>query len=619
MKNLFSDAFATAKHFTRRALPLLGGALLLAGCGQSGQKTETATATGAAADTSRTATPPAAGDAHTWWKEAVVYQVYPRSYQDSNGDGVGDLRGLISRLDYIKSLGVNVIWLNPIYGSPNDDNGYDISDYRAIMKDFGTMQDFDELLKGMHQRGLKVVLDLVVNHSSDEHAWFKQSRSSRTNPYRDYYHWWPKEKGTPPKRESFFDVKGDAWAYDALTNAYYLHYFSRKQPDLNWENPKLRQEIYSMMRFWFDKGVDGFRMDVIPFISKDTTFPPIPAEYHGDYGRYYANGPHLHQYLQEMNREALSKYPVMSVAEGAGVTAAQALSFVDPARQELNMLYHFEGMSVGQVPGSKYRTPVPGRYSLLDFKRVYTKWDSVFAQKGWGTVYLGNHDQPRMTTRWGDDRPAFRAPSSKLLTTFLLTMRGTPYYYGGDELGMTNIRFKKIEDYHDIESRNMYKQLQASGGDLTKFLTAQQLLARENGRTPFQWDATANAGFTTGKPWLTVNPNYSTINEAAEDKDPHSVLNYFRQATALRRQHPVLVYGKYELLDAANPHIYAYTRTQGNDKALVILNFTSEKRDWPMPAGLQANGAPWLNNYPDFVAGPTLALQPWQAVVLPIR
>ena len=605
MKNLATLSAAAALVLT----------LALADCGSDSKKTAATTETRApvAAPANSTA------QNQTWWKEAVVYQVYPRSYKDSNGDGVGDLRGLISKLDYIKSLGVNVIWLNPIYGSPNDDNGYDISDYRAIMKDFGTMADFDALLKGMHQRGLKVVLDLVVNHSSDEHKWFQQSRSSRTNPYRDYYHWWPAEKGKPNKRQSFFDVKGDAWAYDAPTNAYYLHYFSRKQPDLNWENPKLRQEIYSMMRFWFDKGIDGFRMDVIPFISKDTTFPPIPEKYHGDFGRFYANGPHLHKYLQEMNREALGKYNVMSVAEGAGVTQADALEFVDPARKELNMLYHFEGMGVGLVPDNKYRMRAPGPYSLLEFKDVYTKWDKIFAQKGWGTVYLGNHDQPRMTTRWGDDRPEFRAASAKLLSTFLLTMRGTPYTYGGDELGMTNIRFDKIEDYQDIETRNMYAQLKAEGGDLAQFLTAQKLTARDNGRTPFQWDATAYAGFSTGKPWLAINPDYAQINAAAEEKDPNSVLNYFRRTTALRRQHKVLVYGAYQLLDAANPHIYAYTRTLGDEKALVVLNFTSEKQTWPLPTGLTLNGAPWLNNYPTFSPAQTLTLQPWQAVVLPLR
>ena len=612
---------------TNRQVPLFFGAglgvrfalaatllLTLAGCGQSGQKSEEK------AETAQTQTPAdTTARNESWWKEAVVYQVYPRSYQDSNGDGVGDLKGLISRLDYIKSLGVDVIWLNPIYGSPNDDNGYDISDYRAIMKDFGTMADFDALLKGMHQRGLKVVLDLVVNHSSDEHKWFQASKSARTSPYRDYYHWWPAEKGVPNKRQSFFDVKGDAWRYDSLTNAYYLHYFSRKQPDLNWENPKLRQEIYSMMRFWFDKGIDGFRMDVIPFIAKDTTFPALPAKYHGDFGRYYANGPHLHDYLKEMNREVLRKYNVMTVAEGAGVTSDQALDFVDPARRELNMLYHFEGMGVGNVPGLKYRMRSPKGYSLLDFKQVYTKWDKIFAEKGWGTIYLGNHDQPRMTTRWGDDRPAFRAPSAKLLSTFLLTMRGTPYTFGGDELGMTNIRFNQIGDYQDIETRNMYQQLKSEGGDLSLFLEAQKISGRDNGRTPFQWNATANAGFTTGRPWLKINPNYLTINQAAEEQDSSSVLNYFRKATALRKAHKVLVYGQYTLLDAANPHIYAYTRTQGAERVLVVLNFSSEARDWAMPAGLTPAGQPWLNNYPTLKTGPILALQPWQAVVLPLQ
>ena len=456
------------------------------------------------------------GNDRKWWKEAVVYQIYPRSFKDSNGDGIGDLRGITSELDYIKRLGIDVIWLNPIYGSPNDDNGYDISDYCSIMKEFGTMQDFDDMLKGMHARGLKLVMDLVVNHSSDEHEWFKQSRSSRDNPYRQYYHWWAAEKGKPAHRWSFFDVNGDAWKFDEKTNSYYLHYFSQKQPDLNWENPKLREEIFSMMRFWFDKGIDGFRMDVIPFISKDTTFPPLPPEYHGDYVRYYANGPHTHEYLQAMNEEVLSKYDSMSVAEGIGVTTEDALKYVDADRHELNMAYHFEGVGLGILPNS-HKIPDPKGYSLVDFKNIYSKWDAVFADKGWGTIYLGNHDQPRMTTRWGNDSPQWRELSSKMLTTFLLTMRATPYYYGGDELGMTNIKFDKIEDYRDIESLNWYK-LEKSSGDVQRFIEAQKITARDNGRTPFQWDASSNAGFTTGTPWLKVNPNYTTVNVAAEDK-----------------------------------------------------------------------------------------------------
>ncbi|OIR14127.1 oligo-1,6-glucosidase [mine drainage metagenome] len=553
-----------------------------------------------------------------WWKEAVVYQIYPRSFKDSDGDGVGDLKGIISKLDYIKSLGIDVVWLNPIFASPNDDNGYDISDYRSIMKEFGTMEDFDAMLKGMHERGIKLVLDLVANHSSSEHEWFKQSRSSRTNPYRDYYHWWPAERGKPAHRWSFFDVNADAWMYDSTTNAYYLHYFSRKQPDLNWENPKVRKEIFDMMNFWFDKGIDGFRMDVIPFISKDTTFPELPKEYNGDFVAYYANGPHLHEYLKEMNKEVLSKHNVMSVAEGAGVTAETAHNFVDEDRNELNMLYHFEGVSYGYVPG-KFKTPEPDGYKLVGFKEIYSKWDSIFATKGWGTIYLGNHDQPRMVTRWGNDAPEFREPSSKMLTTFLLTMRATPYYYFGDELGMSNIKFDKIEDYNDIETKNHYILLQSQKGDLKAFLEAAKISARDNGRTPFQWDATANAGFTTGTPWLKVNPNYKNINVAAEVGDENSCLNYFKKAVQLRKKNKVLVYGKYQLLDKANEKVYAYTRGEGADKMLVILNFSKDKLNWDLPNGLIIDGEPLLNNYKTFVATSSVELEPYQAIVVKVK
>ena len=553
-----------------------------------------------------------------WWKEAVVYQIYPRSFKDSDGDGVGDLKGIISKLDYIKSLGIDVVWLNPIFGSPNDDNGYDISDYRGIMKEFGTMADFDALLKGMHERGIKLVLDLVANHSSDEHEWFKQSRSSRTNPYRDYYHWWPAEKGKPAHRWSFFDVNADAWKFDSATNSYYLHYFSRKQPDLNWENPKLRKEIFDMMNFWFDKGIDGFRMDVIPFISKDTTFPELPKEYNGDMVAYYANGPHLHDYLKEMNKEVLSKHNVMSVAEGAGVTAATAHNFVDEDRNELNMLYHFEGTGYGYVPG-KFKVPEPDGYKLVGFKEIYSKWDSIFATKGWGTIYLGNHDQPRMVTRWGNDAPEFREVSSKMLTTFLLTMRATPYYYFGDELGMSNIKFDKIEDYNDIETKNHYILLQTQKGDIKEFLESAKISARDNGRTPFQWDATANAGFTSGKPWLKINPNYKNVNVAAEVGNVNSCLSYFKNAVQLRKNNKVLVYGKYELLDKANEKVYAYTRGEGADKVLVILNFSKEKIIWNLPAGLAVDEKPLLNNYTTFSANGPIALEPYQAIVVKVK
>ncbi|HZL10743.1 MAG TPA: alpha-glucosidase [Prolixibacteraceae bacterium] len=559
-----------------------------------------------------------------WWKEAVVYQIYPRSFKDSNGDGIGDLNGVASKLDYIKSLGIDVIWLNPIFTSPNADNGYDISDYRGIMKEFGTMQDFDALLKGMHERGLKLVLDLVANHSSDEHEWFKQSRSSRTNPYRDYYHWWPAEKGKPAFRPGSFEVDGSGWRYDSLTNAYYLHYFNFKQPDLNWENPKVRKEIFDMMNFWFQKGVDGFRMDVISFISKDTTFPVITPEeinekYNGDWSQYMGNGPHLHDYLKEMNQEVLSKYDVMSVAEGAGVTDKTAHKFVDEDRKELNMLYHFEGVSLGYVPG-KFKVMDPNGYKLTEFKAIYSKWDSVFAEKGWGTIYLGNHDQPRMLTRWGNDSPEFRDASSKLLTTFLMTMRATPYYYFGDELGMSNIKFNSIDEYKDIESIAMYKQIQSKGGDLNEFIEAQKISARDNGRTPFQWDKTANAGFSTSTPWIKVNPNYETVNVAVEDVDPNSILNYFRKAVKIRKENQVLVYGKYTLLDKANPNVYAYTRIQDDNKVLVVLNFSADTQQWNLPEGMKMEENPLISNATlKLISESVLELSPYQALVVKLK
>lgn len=510
-----------------------------------------------------------------WWKEAVVYQIYPRSFKDNNGDGIGDLKGIISKLDYIKSLGVTVVWLNPIYSSPNDDNGYDVSDYRNIMKDFGTMDDFDELLKGLHQRGIKLVMDLVVNHSSDEHEWFKQSRSSRNNPYRNYYHWWNADRGKPAPRYSLFDVNHDAWRYDSLTNAYYLHYFSRKQPDLNWENPKLRQEVYAIMKFWADKGVDGYRLDAFQFAAKDTTFPAFPPGYEKHFTKYYAMGPHLHDYLKEMNREVLSKYDVMSVAEGAGNSFQDGHDLVDPERKELNMAYAFDAVDIAKPEG----------YSLLHLKDVFTKWDSAFAQKGWLSVFLANHDQARLVSRFGNDSPEFRELSSKMLTTFIMTMRGTPYYYNGDELGMTNPGFTKIEDYRDRATLNEYQHQINIKGDIKAYMKRIAFECRDNSRTPFQWDSSPNAGFTTGTPWIKVNSNYTTINEAAQEGDPNSVLNYFRKVVKLRHNNLVLVYGKYTLLDKSNPDVYAYTRELNGKKLLVLLNF----RDHPAKANIALN------------------------------
>ena len=558
-----------------------------------------------------------------WWKEAVVYQIYPRSFKDSDGDGIGDLKGIVEKLDYVKSLGIDIVWLNPIYGSPNADNGYDISNYDDIMKEFGTMADFDTMLAEMHKRKLKLVMDLVVNHCSDQHEWFKQARSSRTNKYRNYFHWWPAENGKPPFRPGSFEVDGSGWRFDSLTNSYYLHYFSYKQPDLNWENPNLRKDIYAMMNRWFKKGVDGFRMDVIPFISKDTSFPIITqayldSNYNGSWSQYQAGGPFLHQYLQEMNKEVMSKYDVMTLAEGAGTTKATSMAFVDPARKELDMSYHFEGVDLGYLPG-QFKQMDPNGYKLIDFKKIYSDWDSVFADKGWGTIYLGNHDQPRMVTRWGNDAPQFREASSKMLTTFLLSMRGTPYYYFGDELGMSNIKFDNIADYKDIETLSMYQQTKNKGGNLQHFINGQKISARDNGRTPFQWDATATAGFTTGKPWLKVNGNKDSVNVEALEKNKNSTLNYFRKMVKLRKDNSdVLVYGKYTLLDKDNPDVYAYTRESGTEKVLVLLSFS--KNGGTFNAAKMQLGQEWINNMqPLNIASNIITLQPYQACIVKLK
>jgi len=554
-----------------------------------------------------------------WWKEAIVYQLYPRSFKDSNGDGIGDLQGIISKLDYLQNLGIDVVWINPIYASPNDDNGYDISDYRNIMKEFGTMSDFNELLDGLHKRNLKLVMDLVVNHTSDEHEWFKQSRSSRDNPYRNYYHWWPAEKGKPPHRESFFDENGRAWQYDRKTKSYYLHIFSVKQPDLNWENPKMRKEIYEMMKFWFDKGIDGFRMDAITYIAKDDSFPAFTEDeirkQYGEWSGYYASHPWLHKYLNEMNRQVLSKYDIMTVAEGPGVSVEEAHKIVDPSRHELNMLYHFEGMGIGYVPG-EFKRVDPNGYDLVKFKEVYTKWSDAFVTKGWGTIYLGNHDQPRMVSRWGNDSPEFKSPSAKMLITFLFTMHATPFFYNGDEIGMSNIRFDKISDYRDIESRNMYQHIKKNKGNVKRFLENQKESARDNSRTPFQWNGSEHAGFTCGAPWIKVNPNYPECNVEAQEKDTDSILNYFRKMIKVRRTHTALVYGSYHLLDKEHKQVYAYVRTLGDEKFLVVLNFSRERVAYKTPPNFLLGENILINNYRGLTKyEDKIQLQPYQAIV----
>ena len=545
-----------------------------------------------------------------WWKEGIVYQIYPRSYKDTSGNGVGDLRGIIQKLDYIKSLGITMVWLNPIYESPNDDNGYDISDYRAIMKEFGTMEDFDELLQGLHERGMKFIMDVVVNHSSDEHEWFQQSRSSRDNPFRDYYHWWPAEKGKPNHRWSFFDENSDAWKYDQQTDSYYLHYFSQKQPDLNWENPKVRQEVYDIMKFWAEKGVDGFRLDAFQYVSKDITFPPFPEGYDVDVPsviEYHGMGPHIHSYLKEMNEQVLSKYDVFAVSEGVGSTLQDAHDLVDKDRNELQMAYHFEATDM---------VTTLEKCTLAQFKESFTKWDKSFAENGWIAIYLSNHDQSRFINRYGSDKPAFKDYSAKLLNTFILSMRGTPFMYYGDELGMTNIGFTKIEQYKDIAAINGYKKAASDGEDLDHYLKKLNLLSRDNGRTPMQWDTSNNAGFSSEIPWLPVHENHTTVNVANQQNDQNSVLNHFKKMVTFRKDNLLLVYGNYKIIQEEHQTIYAYSRTLDDEQMTILLNFSESESSIRLPNFDQGKEV-LINNYNEFsVDKDTITLKPYQAVVL---
>lgn len=511
-----------------------------------------------------------------WWKEKVVYQIYPRSFKDANGDGIGDLKGIIEKLDYIKSLGIDVVWLNPIYDSPNEDMGYDVSDYRAIMKEFGTMEDFDTLLKGLHQRGIKLIMDLVVNHTSDEHIWFKESRKSKDNPYRDYYHWWDAEKGIPPYRWSIFDKESNAWKYDAQTDSYYLHIFSEKQPDLNWENPKVREEMFEIMKFWLDKGIDGFRLDVIACISKDIQFPHLPKDMHqSQWFPYYAQGPHLHEYLKEMYNEVFSKYDCMNVGEMSFVTTDNALLFVDEDRKELQTFYHFDHTGVG-VNKENFMYADENNWDLVEWKKIFYKWDKIFEKKGWGTIYLGNHDMSRMVSRFGNDTEAYRELSAKMLHTFILSMRATPYIYNGDEIGMVNTNHTNIENYQDVYTINYYNGLKQKGEDCEGFLKSHATISRDNGRTPMQWDDQAQAGFTNAKPWLAVNENYTSINVKEQASNLNSVLQYFKDMVQLRKKHETLIYGDYKPVDENNKQLFAYTRSLDKDQFLIVLNFSDQ-------------------------------------------
>ncbi|MBV9998288.1 MAG: alpha-glucosidase [Verrucomicrobia bacterium] len=534
-----------------------------------------------------------------WWKETVVYQIYPRSFRDSNGDGVGDLRGIIQKLDYLKELGANVIWLSPVYRSPNDDNGYDISDYQDIMPEFGTLADWEELLSEAHRRGLKLLMDLVVNHTSDEHPWFIEARKSRENPYRDYYIWRSGKNGREPNNwESFFG--GSAWQYDEATGEFYLHIFSRKQPDLNWENPKVREEIYMMMHWWLKKGIDGFRMDVINMISKVPGLPDAPVTAAGPYqfpGQYICNGPRLLEFLQEMKRKVLSRYDIFTVGETPLATTEHAVDITHEETGHLNMLFQFEHMDIdsGHASG-KWNLR---RSDLLDLKRVMSRWQKDLEDKGWNSLYLSNHDQPRAVSRFGDDG-RYRIESAKMLATFLHLLQGTPYVYQGEEIGMTNVRFESITDYRDIETLNMYRSfVEEKGADPKTVMAMIHAKSRDNARTPVQWDGSTHAGFTTGTPWIKVNPNYTSINVEQALADPNSVFRYYQNLIRLRRENPVIVYGKYRLILDAHEEVYAFTRTLGDSRLLVLLNFTGDKPVFALPSHVAFAGKEILiSNYP---------------------
>ena len=513
---------------------------------------------------------------NVWWKNSVIYQIYPRSFADSNGDGIGDLNGITEHLDYLKELGVDVVWLSPVYESPNDDNGYDISNYQAIMKEFGTMEDFDRMIEEMHNRGIRLVMDLVANHSSDEHPWFIESRKSKDNPYRDYYIWKEPRDGKEPNNWGS-RFSGSAWEYDERTGMYYLHCFSKKQPDLNWENEKVRRSIYDMMIWWCEKGVDGFRMDAINMISKDPDYPdgPLLDGIHGDLVTHVYNGPHIHEYLREMRKEVLDKYDLITVGETGGVTTEDAKKYANLDGSELDMVFQFEHVRLNNGKYGKWTTE---KVEMKQLREVLNKWQLELEGKAWNSLYLDNHDQPRAVSRFGNDSPMYREVSAKMLATMLHMMKGTPYIYQGEELGMTNAYFKKIEDYQDIQSRNAYAEyIQKGIMDPEEMMDCLRAASRDNARTPMQWDDTENAGFTTGTPWLAVNNNYHEINAKAELEDPDSVFYYYQKLIRLRREYPVIVDGIFESLLEDSEEIYAYKRVLGEKTLVVACNFTDHE------------------------------------------
>jgi len=550
---------------------------------------------------------------HTWWKEAVVYQVYPQSFQDSTGDGIGDLKGLTQRLDYLAELGIDVIWLSPVYLSPMDDNGYDIADYRSIQPEYGTLDDFDAMLARAHSLGIKIVMDLVANHTSDEHTWFKQSRMSRDNPYRDYYIWRDgKAEGVPPNNwESTFS--GSAWEYDETTDQWYLHCFSTKQPDLNWENPRVRQEVFDLMRWWCERGVDGWRMDVISMISKDQDFPDgkPKSNGYGDSGPYVMNGPRVHEFIREMRTQVLDRYDIMSVGEAQGVSLEQAKQYANADGSELDMVFSFEHVSTSKTTAGTYI----GKWGvnkpqMPKVRALFNKWQLGLEGASWNSLFWNNHDQPRAVSRFGNDDPRWRELSAKMLGQCLHLMKGTPYILQGEELGMTNMHFTSLDQCRDVEELGIWRQ----AVEELKVVTPEQMLAafdntaRDNCRTPMQWDASQNAGFTTGTPWIDVNPNHTTINAEAQVGVDDSVFSFYQRLIRLRHEHEIIVYGTYLPLLEDSPTIWAYKRVLGDQEIVCACNFS----DQPVACDLFDDPAasPLIGNYADHEEG---ILKPYES------
>ena len=550
-----------------------------------------------------------------WWKESVVYQIYPRSFCDSNGDGIGDLNGITGKLDYLKELGIDVIWLSPVYKSPNDDNGYDISDYQAIMDEFGTMEDFDRMLATAHEKGIKIMMDLVVNHTSDEHKWFIESRKSTDNPYRDYYIWRPaKEDGSLPNNwGSCFS--GPAWEYDKTTDMYFLHLFSKKQPDLNWDNPAVRQDVFDMMNWWLKKGVDGFRMDVISLISKEPGLPDKEPGING-YATFNvsANGPHVHEYLQEMRQKALNNADTITVGECSGVTLEEAKKYARSDEKELNMVFQFEHMDVdSDEKAGKWTTR---KMDLRNLKKILTRWQKGLQDIAWNSLYWENHDQPRSVSRFGNDSDEYREISAKMLATCIHMMQGTPYVYQGEELGMTNCPFNTLDNFRDLESINAFHELTEQGK-----MTEEDMMAaigykgRDNARTPMQWDDSAYAGFSTTNPWIMVNPNYTKINAKDQINREDSVFKYYQKLIKLRHESELIVYGTYDLILDDDKDIYAYIRTLGDEKLIVYCNFSENTREVELPKEF-TNGKVLISNYSDAKVNHKITLRPYEAIVI---